>query len=96
MNKVTARILQIPKQEDKLDFVLIFCNKKTKNIIYNKVLVTTDNDYYSFHSVSLLNGHPYILLCMMGLTSISRSISLNFVKEKLFSISDEHYSVKYL
>ncbi|PGK34917.1 hypothetical protein CN907_21215 [Bacillus anthracis] len=43
-----AKILQISKEEDKLDFVLILQNRKTKNIIYNKVLVTTDNNYYSF------------------------------------------------
>ena len=57
-----ARILQIPKEEDKLDFVLILQNRKTKNIIYNKILVTTDNDYYSFRLVGILNGPPYILL----------------------------------
>jgi len=43
-----AKILQLPKEEDKLDFVLILQNRKTKKVIYNKVLVSTDNDYYSF------------------------------------------------
>ncbi|HDX9577256.1 TPA: hypothetical protein ROX88_000741 [Bacillus pseudomycoides] len=42
-----ARIIQIPKEE-KLDFVLVIQNRKNKQITYKKVLVTTNNDYYSF------------------------------------------------
>ncbi|WP_338448459.1 hypothetical protein R4Z09_19810 [Niallia oryzisoli] len=43
-----ARIIQIPKEEEKLDFVLVIQNRKNKQITYKEVLVTTDNDYYSF------------------------------------------------
>ncbi|KLA37113.1 hypothetical protein B4158_0769 [Bacillus cereus] len=79
-----ARILQIPKEEDKLDFVLILQNKKTKNIIYNKVLVTTDNDYYSFRLArgNIKWSSLYTVTVWDGMgwawTSISRSISLNW------------------
>ncbi|MEB9502692.1 hypothetical protein P4J13_01740 [Bacillus anthracis] len=88
-----AKILQIPKEEDKLDFVLILQNKKTKNIIYNKVLVTTDNDYYSFrlargniewsslYTVTVWDGLGHQLVEVSSLTG----------KENYF-ISDEHRS----
>jgi hypothetical protein len=42
-----ARIVQIPKEE-KLDFVMEIKNLKNKHITYKAVLVTTDNDYFSF------------------------------------------------
>ncbi|RBW68586.1 hypothetical protein [Bacillus taeanensis] len=43
-----ARMIQIPKDEEKLDFVLEIQNRKNKQITYKEILVTTDNDYYSF------------------------------------------------
>lgn len=43
-----ARVIQIPKEGEKLDFVLEIQNRKNKQIIYREVLVTTDNWYYSF------------------------------------------------
>jgi hypothetical protein len=43
-----ARIIEKPKKEDMLDFILVIQNRKSKDIIYNKVLVTTRNRYYSF------------------------------------------------
>ncbi|MEO2075972.1 MAG: hypothetical protein ABGX20_11440 [Bacillus sp. (in: firmicutes)] len=42
-----ARIIQMPKEE-KLDFVLEIRNLKNKQITYKEVLVTSDNDYFSF------------------------------------------------
>ncbi|OIK17179.1 hypothetical protein BIV60_00355 [Bacillus sp. MUM 116] len=42
-----ARIIQMPKGE-KLDFVLGIKNLKNKQLTYKQVLVTTDNDYFSF------------------------------------------------
>ena len=88
-----ARILQIPKEEDTLDFVLILQNIKTKNITYNKVLVTTDNDYYSFrlargnikwsslYTVTVWDGLGHQLVEVSALTG-----------KKNYSISDEHCS----
>ena len=35
-------------KEEKLDFVLEIKNLKNKQITYKQVLVTTDNDYFSF------------------------------------------------
>ncbi|MGE7218819.1 hypothetical protein ACQKJC_20160 [Priestia koreensis] len=43
-----ARIIQIPREEEKLDFVLVVQNRKTKTFTYQKRLVTTDNHYHSF------------------------------------------------
>lgn len=42
-----ARVNQIPREE-MLAFALVIQNRKNKQIMYNEVLVTTDNDYYSF------------------------------------------------
>ena len=42
-----ARIIQIPKNEI-LEFVLEIQNSKNKQITYKEVVVTTDNDYFSF------------------------------------------------
>jgi hypothetical protein len=42
-----AWISQMPKEET-LDFVLEIKNLKNKQITYKQVLVTTDNDYFSF------------------------------------------------
>ncbi|MGG1680272.1 hypothetical protein ACIFOT_31880 [Neobacillus sp. NRS-1170] len=42
-----ARIVQIPK-DDKVDFDLVIQNSKSEQITYEEVLVTTDNDYFSF------------------------------------------------
>jgi len=88
-----ARILQIPKVEDKLDFVLILQNKKKKNIIYNKVLVTTDNDYHSFR---LARGNIkwlslYTVTVWDGLGHQLVEVSALTGKEN-YSISDEHCS----
>lgn len=88
-----ARILQIPKEGDKLDFVLILQNRKTKKITCKKVLVTTDNDYYSFrlargniewsslYTVTVWDGLGHQLIEVSALTG----------KEN-YSISDEHCS----
>jgi hypothetical protein len=44
-----ARIVQMPI-DDKVDFVLVIQNCKNKQIFYEEVLVTTDNDYFSFRA----------------------------------------------
>ncbi|PQZ56195.1 hypothetical protein CQZ94_13160 [Bacillus sp. MYb209] len=87
-----ARILQVPK-EDKLDFVLIVQNRKTKKITYKKVSVTTDNDYYSFR---LARGNIewsslYTLTVWDGLGHQLVEVSAVTGKENYF-ISDEHCS----
>lgn len=43
-----ARIIQVPKEEEMLDFILVIQNLKNKQVSYKEVLVTTDNWYYSF------------------------------------------------
>ncbi|MBN8253868.1 hypothetical protein [Priestia flexa] len=43
-----ARIIQIPKDEEMLDFVLVVQNRKNKHTTYKEILVTTHNDYDSF------------------------------------------------
>ncbi|MGG1680335.1 hypothetical protein ACIFOT_32285 [Neobacillus sp. NRS-1170] len=43
-----ARIVQKPKEKEKLDFVLVIQNRKNKQITYKEILVTTDNWYNSF------------------------------------------------
>lgn len=88
-----ARILQVPKAENKLDFVLILQNKKTKHIIYSKVLVTTDNDYYSFR---LARGNMewsslYTITVWDQLGHQLIEVSAVTGKENYF-ISDEHRS----
>lgn len=88
-----ARVIQIPKEEEKLDFVLVIQNKKNKQITYNKVLVSTDNDYYSFrlargnlewvslNTVSVWDGLGHKLVEVSALTG-----------RENYRISDEHCS----
>ncbi|WP_409289800.1 hypothetical protein [Peribacillus sp. SCS-37] len=87
-----ARIIQIPKEE-KLHFVLVIQNRKNKQITYKEVLVTTDNDYYSFrlargnlewvslNTVSVWDRLGHKLVEVAALTG----------REK-YRISDEHCS----
>lgn len=46
-----ARIIQIPKDGDRLDFVLEIQNLRTKKICYNEILVSVENWYNSFRLV---------------------------------------------
>ncbi|KAB2493423.1 hypothetical protein [Priestia endophytica] len=43
-----ARIIQVPKEEKMLGFILVIENLKKKQIYYEKLLVTKENHYYSF------------------------------------------------
>ncbi|GED18171.1 hypothetical protein SAMN04487909_101263 [Aneurinibacillus migulanus] len=87
-----ARLIQIPKEE-KLDITLVIQNRKTKQIIYKEVLVTTDNHYHSFrlargnikwvslNTVAVWDGLGHKLVEVTALTG----------KEN-YRISDEHYA----
>lgn len=87
-----ARIIQIPKDEN-LDFVLVIQNRTNKQIIYKKVLVTTNNDYYSFrlargnlewvslNAVAVWDNLGHKLVEVSALTG-----------RENYRISDEHYS----
>lgn len=88
-----ARIIQIPKEEEKLDFVLVIQNRKNKQITYKEVLVTTGNDYYSFR---LTRGN----LDWVSLNAVAVWDSLGhklvevaaLTGRKNYRISDEHCS----
>ena len=43
-----ARIIEIPREKELLDYVLIIQNFKTKQIVYDKVLLTSRNTYNFF------------------------------------------------
>ncbi|GHI01359.1 hypothetical protein [Neobacillus kokaensis] len=43
-----ARIIQVPLEDEMLDFVLVIQNRKNKQITYKEILVTTENWYNSF------------------------------------------------
>lgn len=87
-----ARIIQMPKEE-KLDFVLEIKNLKNKQITYKQVLVTTDNDYFSFR---IARGN----LDWVSLNTVAVWDSLGhkivevaaLTGKKNFRISDEHCS----
>ncbi|MGN4426028.1 hypothetical protein ACTFQN_19665 [Bacillus cereus group sp. MYBK30-1] len=88
-----AKILQVPKTEDKLDFVLILQNRKTKKAIYKKFLVTTNNDYYSFRlargNIEWLSLYTVAVWDSSGHQLVE--VSAVTGKENYF-ISDEHCS----
>lgn len=88
-----ARIIQIPKEE-KLDFVLMIQNRENKQITYKKVLVTTNNDYYSFR---LARGN--LEWVSLNVVAVWDNLGHKLVEvsaltgRENYRISDEHCSV---
>lgn len=88
-----ARIIQIPKEGEMLDFVLVIQNRKNKRITYREILVTTENWYDSFR---LARGN-------IGWVSLNTVTVWDWLGHKLvevsaltgrenYRISDEHCS----
>ncbi|WP_243526913.1 hypothetical protein [Bacillus pseudomycoides] len=87
-----ARIIQMPREE-KLDLVLVIQNRKNKRIIYREVLVTTDNDYYSFRiargNIQWVSLNTVAVWDSLGHKLVE--VSATTGKEN-YRISDEHSS----
>jgi hypothetical protein len=43
-----AKLIQKTRENDLLEFVFIIKNLKTKQVVYEKILLTTYNDYFHF------------------------------------------------
>ncbi|WP_409295332.1 hypothetical protein V1498_18680 [Peribacillus sp. SCS-26] len=43
-----ARIIEKPREKERLDYVLLIQNFKTKQIVYDRVLITSRNSYNFF------------------------------------------------
>ncbi|MFE6139136.1 hypothetical protein [Bacillus sp. NPDC057893] len=87
-----ARIIQVVREE-KLDFVLVIQNRKNKQISYKEVLVTTDNDYYSFRlargNVQWVSLNTVAVWDRLGHKLVEVSAATG---KEIYRISDEHSS----
>ncbi|MGG3662085.1 hypothetical protein [Bacillus gobiensis] len=89
-----ARIIQVPKEEEMLDFVLMIQNQKNKQVSYKEVLVTTENWYNSFR---LARGN--LEWVSLNAVAVWDSLGHKLVEvaaltgRENYRISDEHCSV---
>jgi hypothetical protein len=88
-----ARIIQVPKEKEMLDFVLMIQNRKNKQVSYKEVLVTTENWYNSFR---LARGN--LEWVSLNVVAVWDSLGHKLVEvaaltgRENYRISDEHCS----
>ncbi|MFP7737748.1 hypothetical protein ACLHDF_31530 [Priestia aryabhattai] len=88
-----ARIIQVPREENMLDFILEIKNPKKKQFSYKRVLVTTENEYHSFRLArgDLTWVSLNTLAVWDGLGHKLVEVAASTGKEN-YRISDEHCS----
>lgn len=88
-----ARIIQIPKEGEMLDFVLVIQNRKNKRITYREILVTTENWYDSFRlargNIEWVSLNTVTVWDWLGHKLVEVSA---LTGREIYRISDEHCS----
>ncbi|MFE4123320.1 hypothetical protein [Priestia sp. YIM B13486] len=89
-----ARIIQVPKEENMLNFILEIKNLKKKELFYRSLLVRTENWYYSFRlargDLKWVSLHTVAVWDRLGHKLVE--VAAPTGKEN-YRISDEHCSV---